>query len=95
MIRLPSPGNTTPASAIATSALHTAECEIPSMDCEACAAPIRNQLLKHPGVITASVSYEKKNAVIEYDSSKTSMASIIEAINSAGFNVTASRNHSK
>ena len=86
------PPDKTPAAVIARGTVHTAECKIPGMDCEACTVSIQHELLKHPGVIAANVSYEKKTATIRFDSSKTSMLSIVKTINSTGFTVTTCNN---
>lgn len=59
--------------------------KIPSMDCAACAVSIQTKLRKLAGIITASVNYDTKEAVVQYDATKSSPEKIIEAIDATGF----------
>jgi mercuric ion transport protein len=67
----------------ASQQLATLKVKIPSMDCDACAVGIEKTLRKQDGVLTARVSYDTKEAVIQYDSQKISR----ERINATGFKV--------
>lgn len=58
---------------------------IEGMHCTSCAQGIKVTLKRTPGVITAEVSYEQREAVVEYDPSRTSPAKIVEAINNLGY----------
>ncbi len=59
--------------------------KIPSMDCAACAVSIQKKLRRQPGVVTAQVSYDTKEAVVQYDATKLSPEKIIAAIDQTGF----------
>jgi mercuric ion transport protein len=59
--------------------------KIPSMDCAACAVSIQTKLRKQTGVVTAQVSYDTKEAVVQYDAAKLSPEKIIAAIDQTGF----------
>jgi copper chaperone CopZ len=59
--------------------------KIPSMDCAACAVSIQTKLRKQTGVVTAQVSYDTKEAVVQYDTAKLSPEKIIAAIDQTGF----------
>ena len=59
--------------------------KIPSMDCAACAVSIQTKLRKQAGVVTAQVSYDTKEAVVQYDTTKLTPEKIIAAIDETGF----------
>ena len=73
-------GNNTPAGneTIATVA-------ISGMSCGSCAMQIQSTLLKTSGVKSADVSYEKKRAVVSYDTKTTSVEVIRRAIEELGY----------
>ncbi len=49
---------------------------------------IKQEIDKVGGTITSEVSYEKGNALVTYDSTKTSVQNIEKAIDSTGYMVT-------
>jgi len=55
------------------------------MDCAACAVSIQTKLRKQTGVVTAQVSYDTKEAVVQYDATKLVPQDIIAAIDETGF----------
>lgn len=59
--------------------------KIPSMDCAACALNIQSVLKKQAGVQQAQVSFDTKEAVVQYDATKLSPEKIIAAIDQTGF----------
>jgi len=59
--------------------------KIPSMDCAACALNIQSVLKKQAGVQQAQVSFDTKEAVVQYDATKLSPEKIIAAIDETGF----------
>jgi len=71
--------------------IQTVELGIKGMSCESCEAEVNHEVNKLQGIIKSEVSYENKNAVIEFDASKTTIEKIIHAVNSTGYKVT---NHS-
>ncbi len=59
--------------------------KIPGMDCGACAVGIQAKLRKQPGIVSANVNYDTKEAAVHYDASKLSSHDIIAAIDETGF----------
>ena len=59
--------------------------KIPSMDCAACAVSIQTKLRNQAGVVTAQVSYDTKEAVVQYDTTKLSPQDITATIDQTGF----------
>jgi len=59
--------------------------KIPSMDCAACALNIQSVLKRQAGVQQAQVSFDTKEAVVQYDATKISSENIIAAIDQTGF----------
>ena len=60
---------------------------IEGMDCGACATLIEKNLSKVPGVRQAEVSFEKKQASIQYDPSQVKPLRFVEVIREAGYKV--------
>lgn len=58
----------------------TATLHIEGMTCVGCATSVKLVLLKTSGVVSADVSYEKKQAVVTYDPDKTSPLQIAKAV---------------
>jgi copper chaperone CopZ len=58
---------------------------IDGMQCTSCANGIKAMLKRTPGVISAEVSYERREADVEYDPSGTSPEKIIKAITNMGY----------
>jgi copper chaperone CopZ len=58
---------------------------VEGMYCDSCAAGIKAMLKRTPGVISADVSYSRKEAVVDYDQQKTTPEKIVEAINNLGY----------
>src|SRR5207302_2427400 len=56
---------------------------IEGMTCGSCATAVKLVLQKTPGVISSTVSYEEKHAVVTYDPAKTTPATIAGAIATA------------
>ncbi len=61
---------------------------IAGMTCDACQNHINNAINELPGILLAKTSYEKGNAWVEFDNTKTSIKAIEEAVNSTGYTVT-------
>lgn len=61
--------------------------KIKGMTCTACEEHITHSVSKIEGVLSVKPSYNKKNAVIEFDNSKTTIKDIKKAINNSGYNV--------
>lgn len=58
---------------------------IEGMHCGGCASGVKAMLKRTPGVVSADVSFEQKEAKVEFDSSATSREKIVEAINNMGY----------
>jgi copper chaperone CopZ len=67
--------------------IQTAELSIKGMSCEACESEVNHEVNKLPGIIQSIVSYEKKNAIIKFDISKTTIKDITDAVNATGYKV--------
>lgn len=63
----------------------TVTIRVEGMHCESCASSIEKKLKATEGVEEVRVSYDKKEAWVKYDDTKTSVAKLREAINSTGF----------
>jgi copper chaperone CopZ len=63
----------------------TARIKVEGMHCKACATSITKALKATAGVERAEVSYEAREAVIQYDDQKVTEAKLREVINSTGF----------
>lgn len=74
-----------PPVAVATAQSASLKVKIPSMDCEACAASIEATLQKQSGVQNVRVSFDTKEAHVQYDASKISGDEIIAVIDKTGF----------
>ena len=61
---------------------------VEGMHCGSCAAGIKAMLKRTPGVVSVEVGYEKKEAVVDYDSLKTTPEKIVEAIDKLGYKAT-------
>jgi mercuric ion binding protein len=60
---------------------------VEGMHCGGCASGIKAMLKRTDGVVSADVSYERKEAVVEFDPGRTSREKIVEAINNMGYKV--------
>lgn len=73
----------------------TAQLNISGMDCEACTSHINNALSKLNGVVEANTFYKKRTAIVLFDSTKTSLDSLKNKVNSIGYKVFSSNLISK
>ncbi len=60
---------------------------IEGMTCATCEPAVRLALEKTPGVKRADVSFERANAIVDYDPSKTSPEKLRDVINGTGYKV--------
>lgn len=58
---------------------------VKGMDCEACAAPIEQNLKKVPGVLSARVDYQNSQAFVALGTPEPSEAALLQAVKSSGF----------
>jgi mercuric ion binding protein len=72
-------------SPLASAKTQTVSLTIPTMDCATCPITIKTALKKVPGVSQAKVSYEKREAVVVFDDSKTNVNELKKATADAGY----------
>lgn len=68
--------------------IKTAEFRILGMTCASCEEHVNHEVHKLNGIVNSKASYQKGNAIIEFDRTKTSETEIENAINSTGYTVT-------
>lgn len=61
------------------------EIQIEGMTCDACQNHVDFAVNELNGIVSVKTSYEKKNTVIEFDTTQTSIVEINQAINSTGY----------
>lgn len=69
----------------ANAAAKTVTLAVPSMNCEACPITVKKALAKVPGVIQASVNFEKRQAVVTFDDAKTNTGALTASTKDAGY----------
>jgi periplasmic mercuric ion binding protein len=69
----------------AWAASKTVTLSVPGMTCAACPMTIKKALTDVDGVTDAEVSFDKKEAVVTFDDTKTSVSALIEATTNAGY----------
>jgi copper chaperone CopZ len=74
-----------PAMNATTTQLAILHARIPSMDCAACAVSIRMKLHRQPGIRSVVVTFDTKEAEVQYDPTQISSKQIISKINETGF----------
>lgn len=72
---------------IQPSKTQTIEYGIKGMTCAGCEEHVKAEVNKLPGIAQLTVSYEKRNAIVVFDPSKTTANAIHEAINKTGYKV--------
>lgn len=70
-----------------TENVKTAEFSISGMTCSGCEEHINQELNKLLGIIKTTASYNNRNVIVEFDSSKTNIGEIEKAINGTGYSV--------
>lgn len=61
---------------------------VSGMTCSGCEAHVKNEVNKLAGIREVEVSYEKGNAIVQYDPAKANPATIEKAIRATGYKVT-------
>ena len=69
----------------ALAATKTVTLAIPSMTCPVCPITVKKALKAVPGVSQVNVNFDKKDAVVSFDDSKTSVAALTKATADAGY----------
>ena len=73
------------ASSLALAESKTVTLSVPGMNCDLCPITIKKAISKVPGVSSVEASYEKKQAVVTYDDSKTTVDALMKATANAGY----------
>lgn len=76
---------TTDASSVETVETQRVVIAVEGMHCTACASGIRSMLRRTAGVVSAEVSFEKKEAVVDFNPAQTSREKILEVITNMGY----------
>lgn len=79
------------ASSAAFAETKTVTLSVPGMNCDLCPLTIRKAVSRLPGVASVEASYEKKEAVVTFDDSKTSVEALTKATANAGYPSTVKR----
>ncbi len=69
----------------AWAATKTVALSVPGMTCPACPITIKKALNKVQGVSQVDVNYEKKQAVVTFDDTKTDTKALVKATTDAGY----------
>jgi mercuric ion transport protein len=81
------PGSTAAEQLKPVAGMEAATFKVEGMTCVSCETTIKLALERVPGVSRAEVSYDRGEAVVEYDPHKTTPAALRDAINSTGYTV--------
>ena len=65
----------------------TLHARIPSMDCPACAIPIRMKLYQQTGIKSVAVTFKSKEVEVRYDPAQVSSEQIVSNLDETGFKV--------
>ncbi len=76
---------TTVLSTPAWAAVKTVALSVPGMTCAACPITVKAALSKVEGVSKVDVAFEKREAVVTYDDTKTNVAALTSATKNAGY----------
>jgi mercuric ion binding protein len=66
-------------------ATQTVTLSVPGMTCAACPITVKKALSKIEGVSKTEVTYEKRQAVVTFDDSKTDIQKLTKATEDAGY----------
>ncbi len=69
---------------------HQATLKIKGMTCEACEEHVKHEVNKLAGILTLSVSYTNRNALITFDTTQTNIKEIEKAVEKTGYKITES-----
>ena len=66
-------------------ATQTVKLSVPGMTCAACPITVKKALSKVDGVSKADVNFDKREAVVTFDDTKTSVQKLTKATEDAGY----------
>ena len=81
------PDNKSEVMVIDSSSVQKINVTIKGMTCDACQSHVDHAIYELVGIVDVNTSYADGNAVVEFDSTKTSTEDIKKAINSTGYEV--------
>lgn len=67
--------------------IQTVNFDVKGMTCSACEEHVKHAVNELDGIVNINASYEKANAEVEFDNTKTTKEAIQKAINSTGYKV--------
>ena len=73
------------ASAAALADMKTVTLDVPGMTCEACPITVKKAISRVPGVSKVSARFERKEAVVVYDDTRTTVDALTKATANAGY----------
>lgn len=65
--------------------LQTVTLAVPGMTCPACPVTVSKALSRVPGVSSVTVIFEKRQATVEFDDTRTSIVALLRATGAAGY----------
>lgn len=71
--------------ASSSATIQKTEVQIEGMTCTGCEEHVKSEINKLDGITNLAVSYENGNAIVDFDSQKTGIGKITEAINKTGY----------
>ncbi len=66
-------------------AIQTVTLAVPDMTCPVCPITVKKALTKVDGVTKAEVNFDRRQAVVTYDDTKTSVEALTKATSDAGY----------
>ena len=72
----------------AHAAIQTVTLDVPGMTCSTCPITVKRALSKVKGVTATQVNYEKRQAIVTFDDSKTAVPALTKATENAGYPAT-------
>lgn len=69
----------------AWAAEQTVTLSVPTMNCPVCPITVKNALTKVDGVTNTEVSFEKREATVTFDDTRTNVQALTEATKNAGY----------
>lgn len=76
----------------AWAASQTVTLSVPTMDCPVCPITVKKALSQVAGVSDAKVNFDKREATVVFDDSKTNLEALARATKDAGYPSTLARN---
>ncbi|WP_418316242.1 mercury resistance system periplasmic binding protein MerP [Piscinibacter sakaiensis] len=70
---------------MAVAAVQTVTLSVPTMDCPVCPITVKKALSKVDGVSKAEVDYDKRQATVTFDDSRTDSSTLTKATANAGY----------